>query len=406
MNAKRVIVAMLIAMAVGLGAVSSPLVVKVDAQGSAVDTSDCELLRTYPDGRQLFLCPPASSVAPTQSPTAAVQPTATEPADTSVPYPGAPLCPTHDPTAYHGLWDPVRGCHYDHFHGDDPHSVDDIFGTQFYQWAGGEISYPWQTVSPSGCLEDDCKHTGYIWLVRRDLPCTSQYADGCIVAFRALIHGMSSSNASSVRYHSAWLEAKVCRIDNPDICGIFRSGGWQDSGDLLVDGNTVIDVPNNFTRFKLHYANTGNIRFGTWYSGSPGGKEQRGGMWGVVVGMGDLWGPVDPQDPTRLQFFCQDPNLNCDHNGSRYQPHVVSVQFPPRLLAIVDPDHTGVANYEGYADRYGKPVQGCTSVSLDCVPLIIQGVPDDIQYQGRFDFREYDVLFDRQTSGWIKFPNP
>jgi len=392
-----------------LGALS----IRVEASNEAVDTSECTLLRTFPDGRRLFLCPPELGSTPTPPPiptqTAAVPTSTTAPSPTVVgqpgaPYPEAPLCATHDPRAYHTLWDPARGCHYDHHHGDDPHSVDDIFGTAYYDWAGGSISYPWQTVnSTTGCLENDCKHTGYVWLVRRDQGCFSQFGTGCVTDFRALVHAMSSAHDTSVRYHSAWVEMRICGVDAPDVCGIFRSGGWQDTGDLMIDAVPVIDYPDNNNRFKLHYAVTGNASFGTWYSGSPGGEGQRGGFWSVVVEIGDMWGPLDPADPHRMQFFCPDPTTNCASNGSRYQPHLIGLAFPPRFVQLVDPDGDRIANYQGYADRYGQPVTGCTSPGLDCVPLIFENVPMGYEYQSRFDYLEYDILFGRQTSGWIQY---
>lgn len=384
-------------------------IIQVRAANEAVDTSECTLLRTFPDGRRLFLCPPEIGATPTAtrpapSPTAPAGPTPTVVGQPGNPYPQAPLCATHDPRAYHTLWDAARGCHYDHHHGDDPHSVDDIFGTAYYGWAGGSISYPWQTVNSStGCQENDCKHTGYVWLVRRGQECFSQFGDGCVTDFRALVHAMSSAHDSSVRYHSAWVEMRVCGEDAPDVCGIFRSGGWQDTGDLMIDRAAAIDVPNNFNRFKLHYLQTGNSSFGTWYSGSPGGEEQNGGLWSVVVELGDMWGPLDPADPNRLQFFCADPMTDCAANGSRYQPHVIGLGFPPRFVRIVDPDGDGIANFNGFADRWGTPVSGCSSPGLDCVPLVIEGVPIRYMYQGRFDYREYDIFFNGETSGWIQY---
>jgi len=361
---------------------------------------------------------PSPTPEPTPEPSPTPEPTSTlEPLEAATldapqemipgpPYPEAPLCPDHDPRTYHALWDSARGCHYDHHHGDDPHAVDDIFGTDYYSWAGGSISYPWQTVNTqTGCLENDCKHNGYIWLVRRDQPCQSAYTHGCVVAFRALVHAMPSAHDTSVRYHSAWLEALVCREDDPSVCGIFRSGGWQDTGDLSIDRTRVIDYPNSFNRIKLHYLTIGNSHSGTWYAGSPGGQEQRGGMWSVAVELGDMWGPLDPADPSRVQYYCTDPSVDCRWNGSTYQPHNIAVGFPPRFRRLVDPDGNRVADYRGYADRWGTPVSGCTTVGLDCVPLIFEHVPLGYDYQGRFDYREYDVLFGRQTSGWLQPPH-
>jgi hypothetical protein len=399
----------LLCVAVVLVAALGLKVLRVRAANEAIDTSECILIRTYDDGRRLFLCPPetgptptATQVAATATPPSVATPTVV--AQPGEPYPDAPLCDSHDPRVWHALWDAARGCHYDHHHGDDPHSVDDIFGTAYYDWAGGSISYPWQTVNAqTGCLENDCKHTGYVWLVRRGQPCSSAYTDGCVTDFRALVHAMSSAHDTSVRYHSAWVEMRVCVEDSPDVCGIFRSGGWQDSGDLIIDNVRVLDYPNNYNRHKLHYLETGNSHFGAWYASSPGGEEQRGGFWQVAVEIGDMWGPLDPADPSRLQFFCPDPHMNCGWNGSSYKPEIIGLVFPPRFLATIDPDGDGFATYDGYADRYGTPVTGCTSPSLDCVPLVFENVPLGHMYQGVFDYLDYDVFFGRETSGWIQY---
>lgn len=74
---------------------------------------------------------------------------------------------------------------------------------------------------------------------------------------------------------------------------------------------------------------------------------------------------------------------------------------------MVDADRDGVAEFQGYANRFGQPVEGCSGVSLDCVPLILDGISMDVRgYQGRFGYREYDVYFGRQSSGWLQFPYP
>lgn len=346
---------------------------------------------------------PTNTPAPQPTDTPAPNPTATAVGNVQ-PYPDAPECPTHDDRAYHGLWDYERGCHYDHTHNDNPHDVDDIFGTAFYDWAGGEISYPWQTSSAAG-TENEVKHGGYGWLVRRDLPCESDFADGCITAFRAIYHGIGSNHGAYTRYHSFWLEAQVCREDAPNDCGIIRVGGWQDTGDLLVDDLTILDEPNNVNRFKLHYSGNhkpdgvGNPNFGTWYSGN----EQ---TWGqVAVQFEDMWGLVNRDgDATELHLFCDDLS-QCANNGSKIQPHVIGSAIRSRYTRLVDPDGDGYADYNGYVDRYGVPVEGCTEISLDCVPLVLEHVPLGTTYQFRGDTREYDIYFNGSPSGWIDYPN-
>jgi hypothetical protein len=59
----------------GLAALS----VRVSAANESGDTSDCTLLRTYADGRRLFLCPPELNLTATPPPTATRPATATAP---------------------------------------------------------------------------------------------------------------------------------------------------------------------------------------------------------------------------------------------------------------------------------------------------------------------------------------
>lgn len=346
---------------------------------------------------------PTKTPAPEPNSTPPAQPTVT-PAGLVDPYPEAPACATHDNRAYHGLWDSSRGCHYNHTHNDDPHLVDDIFGTDFYKWAGGEISYPWQTASAAG-TENDVKHGGYGWLVRRDLPCDSEFTDGCITAFRALYHGIGSNHGAYTRYHSYWLEAQVCREDAPTDCGIVRVGGWQDSGDLMVDNITILDEPDNVNRFKLHYSGEhqpdgiGNENYATWYSASQESWAQ------VAVQFEDMWGLINRDgDAGELHLFCDDLS-RCSNNGSRVQPHVIGAGVRNRYIALVDPDGDGYADFNGFVDRYGLPVTGCSQIDLDCIPLVLEQVPLGTLYQFRGGAREYDIYFDGKPSGWIDYPN-
>jgi hypothetical protein len=326
------------------------------------------------------------------------------PASFGPPVPTAPGCPTHNNRAYHGLWDSARNCHYNHTHKDNPHDVDDIFGTTYYQWAGGEISYPWQTSSHHG-NENDVKHGGYTWLVRRDLPCQSQFTNGCVTAFRVQVHAIGSTQDAYVRYHSFWLEAKVCRKDAPTDCGIVRTGGWTDTGDLLVDNILILDEPLNGNSFKLHYSGSylpdgvGNHNFGTWYSGS------REGWATVAVQFEDMWGLINRDgNPEPVHLFCEDLT-DCTNNGSKVQPHVIGAGIMGRYRRLVDPDRNGYADFNGYINRYGVPVTGCTTPGLDCVPLVLEHVPLGYLFQYRGTAREYDLYFGGEPSGWIEYPN-
>ena len=188
------------------------------------------------------------------------------------PYASAPPCRFHNNRAFHTLWNKVEGCHYDHHHGDNPHEVDDIFGTSLFSLMGGEISHPWQTFSTAG-YENDLKHAGYFWHVRRDLqpqPGQDRHPrqNAYIKAFRVLVHQHPSGRDAAVRFHSGVFEALVADVETGQEGYIQIPGMWVDFGHLLVDGKKAIDVGTTAEpgRHKQHHS------YGTpqiiWYGAS------------------------------------------------------------------------------------------------------------------------------------------
>lgn len=374
--------------------------------GRAQDTA-ADHIQLYVNGVLVYDNQPAAPT-PTQTP----RPTATPEPEPVAPYPDAPACPTHDDRAYHGLWDAERGCHYDHEHGDDPHEVDDIFGAWFYDVTGGEIGGPHQTSAyeneyPTG------KHHAFAWYVRRDMYddglCESQFGDGCIKAFRALVHQTNADPNAKTLDHSGAIEALVCPLNEPDDCGVYRGLFWNYTGDLLVDGNVVIDEarpPFQAPRpVKLHYYDTGQRTCGTWYPVSAFAR--------LSVEICDGWGAILPQaEPvTPAPLFCDDPGDDCRNNGTYRQPHVMSVAVFRSWFDEVDPDGDGRANFEGYADRYGRILdadgqaacEAAGGYSLDCLPVSLGNVATGIDHQFRGSYREYDLQFGGEWSGWPRF---
>ncbi len=338
------------------------------------------------------------------------------------PYAGAPLCATHNAKAFHGLWNYTLGCHYDHEHGDSPYTADDTFGTGYYTVAGGAISYPWETVH-----ENMDKHKTYKWIVREGLGCfNDQYitSPGCITDFRAQVHADMFNVVGD--YHSMALEMRVCLVADPANCGFVRLGGWQYTGDFTIDNLIVYDRPDlpylpTDTR-QIHAASVGDPRNDSWYMGMANPLSVR-----VAHRTQDNWGyyalpmtyPITtPMTLNDYHFFCDVDTVTgqapagCITNGSKRMPDVVSFQ-PGQIRSVIDPDNNLVADYQGYTDRYGNIVAGCTAISLDCIPISFENVPLPlgIWYQWRVPFtntvqvREYDFTFNGQPSGWIRFPN-
>jgi hypothetical protein len=302
--------------------------------------------------------------------------------------------------------------------------VDDIFGTRYFDSAGGDISYPWETEH-----ENHHKHETYKWYVRRDQPANNNpYTAGYIRAFRVQAHS-DLFNLSSVR-HSFAVEAQVCLKTVPNRCGIIRFGGQQHLGDLFIDAGRdripVIDTdaPPRGGPQRLHYDQAGSRASATWYGRSEGGSPMnlRRSLGGFAHETSDMWGyypkprvlPVRDLTVERDFVFFDDPALN----GSFRAPHILQLQVPRQLRPILDANRDGVANFLGYTDRYGAVVEGmtetgffgpgaCDGVSLDCVPVSLESVPipPDGAFQHRGEHREYDIYFGRRPSGWIEFPN-
>ena len=312
------------------------------------------------------------------------------------PFPEAPLCPSHDNRTWHSLWDASRGCHYDHQHGDNPHEVDDLFGTSLYGLMGGEISHPWQTFSPAG-YENDVKHAGYFWHVRRNIPAAPGQTT-YLTAFRVLVHQHPTGRDAAVRFHSGVIEA----ITN-DGGSIQIPGAWVDFGDLIIDGvlPPAIDEPNNGNRHKQHSNGPGtNI---IWYGATQtatGGQ----GFARISPSVHDVWDHTAPGNISNTTDYVCYPAGNCQSNATSLRPHLIQVQVPSTLRTLVDPDGNGRADWQGYTTRYGAPVTGCAAPSLDCVPVTLVNLRTIGSYAcdqvcGQY-CRDYDIYFNGQTSGW------
>lgn len=376
------------------------------AQQNRVKLAGQEQLTVECEGRWLVInresstkvtvdCRPLALVQATGTP----QAQAVQPAKTAAPSADIPPCSTHDPTVWHPLFDEAHNCHYDHEHKADPHRVDDIFGPVGALYKGQEISYPWQTFNDMG-TENEMKHAGYGWLVRQDMGCFSQYSDGCLTDFRVQYHAVMASVGAVTRYHSFWLEARGCRENQPEACGLIRTGGWIDFGYLLVDGEHV-PLPNDPDEIRpgaarrLHAYKKGNLHFGTWYGGNH--------LVSLALTTGRMWGHINPSNPAELHLFC--PDYQCKRNNSTMEAHIVGFSLPPEW----DSDGDGIINLKGYTNRHGELVEGCQAIGLDCVPLEIVDMPVG-SYQYRDDGHEIEVnQFDYDSSPegeyWITYPN-
>lgn len=327
------------------------------------------------------------------------------PVPSQEPYPGAPLCANHT-VGWHSLWNAELGCHYSHQHGDNPHEVDDLFGAEWLDATGGEVTIAWQP-APTDDLDYRRKHYGLFWMVRRDLPCYSQFGDGCVTAFRAEVHMLpdvydnyrNTPSGLTASRHVFRVEAIVCSEADPTDCGMIRMGGAQYLGDVLVDQAVVLDFPEPAVLnpgyrtprpVSLNYWNIGQRSVTTWYPVSEGGVSR------LAVEIGDVWSAVNPNDITEVAL------LGNGNNASHIQAHIVAFSFPRYLHPTLDPDGDGYVDYVGYNTPQGF-FTNCDPAQVMCIPAEYVHVPI-LQYQYRGDYREYDIFFDGESSDWIEYP--
>ncbi len=203
------------------------------------------------------------------------------------------LCPSHDPNKWHMLVDPVRKCHYDHQHGDDPSMVDDIFGQvgAWFGMSGTSISYPWQTFNipanatstimptASSQMENAYKHEGYTWYVRRNQWCEG--GSNCVRAFRIQLHNHGPIMDAKVRWHSFSAEVQVCSQRDQN-CGTAQFGGWIDTGILFVPPLNAFD-----------FGTSCDLGFNAVIEGKPGALAQ----FANELGLYNQFVPRNADDP-------------------------------------------------------------------------------------------------------------
>lgn len=356
--------------------------------------------------------PTATAVPPTATPDHGDHPPSPTPPPGGgriEPYPSAPACPPelHNPHEWHGIWNYEHGCHYDHEHGDDPSQLDHLFGPLGAEWGGNGLDHVFSTDGE----HNDFKHRTHKVTVRRNLPCVPVNAQGCVTDLRMMQH-LDFFNMTT-RFHSFWLEARVCSVSNPNDCGIVKRGGWLDFGPLInqTTGRQV-PVPDDAlfpfrsTNRRLHRPdNTFSVWYGMQFSSSYDGRSP--GLGNIQIGseVSHGWTYLDPNNPSNQIFHCE--NGSCRYNSSnRQQGHLVDFRLNGQLFG-------SRANASGFTDVYGIPNSSCTAAGPNCVPYSFENVRTDISYQHRDDahglrYRSYDVHFNGNTSspsGWIKFPN-
>lgn len=332
--------------------------------------------------------------------------------------------PAHNATAWHPLverrTDGSVLCTYGHDHGIAPDAGNAAEFSSRSITPDSTISGPWATTSPTNVPENgtDNKHRAYkniAWTYRW---CDSSAPEAVgLYDFSGQFH--ADANVGSVpRFHSFHIKAVPLNCTN---------GGWgqlEFSGHLdyanLVSGSTVVDTGDNTGTGcpiggDIRQANnpsSGTQDHDVWYGETTRpprancyprllANETNGeyGFESKITLQDNLqmsgFGPVDPANPTALLFFSPRAGhvgtyLATDAmNGALtgfdgYVTHCTSCEsmWP-------NAGHYYHLDYDGWTDRHGRVVAGCTTPSVDCNkltahlwtgPTWLPGEP--IKYQG------------------------
>ena len=161
----------------------------------------------------------------------------------------APLCPTHDPTKWHGLWDTAQGCHYDHEHGTFPFTgeVAAMFpGFDLFALLG---SVGVGHTNLSSAMENTHKHGGFKWNVQLHHPqqCAgfedaTTGIDGSVIEY----HGFGDyAIEAETHIHSTVALLRQCQTGNPTDYGYIFVNQLQDYGQRITPyQGMILPYPN------------------------------------------------------------------------------------------------------------------------------------------------------------------
>ncbi len=335
--------------------------------------------------------PPTQTVTPPP-----VTPTFTVPAPTGVPgdpFPGAPLCASHNDTMWHGLWNDQLGCHYDHEHGKDPHASP--LWSQYIGVIGQEVSYPWQTPN-----ENAQKHYGYKYDWRENLACTGrENSQHGVRAYLIERHSVGDySVAFQAPFHSSAGTVVICNKSGSGPDGTITVGGWQTSGQRTSPYQGVIlgfDYNAQYPGYQPYDAarepyialdcvgsdcnrTLQNVTGGSTWIFEPVNLEGNS-LLSFLFRTRDAHNVVDgnsrfgSSDNLVFLYVCSDDGgatfrqANCRNNNTTGAVHEIMGEIPnswDNLDGVVD----GRVTFEGHVDRFGN-LTTCSVQGPDCIPV-------------------------------------
>jgi len=332
------------------------------------------------------------------------------------PFPDAPLCldsgGSHDNSLFHTLWDSVRGCHYDHEHGQDPFTAEVVAtfpGFDLRELIGGVgVGH----TNPSSPMENTHKHGGFKWDVTLSHSVGCFGGEGYPTGVDAMVIQYHAFGDYSIEFesrtHSAVGLLRQCRAGNPNDFGYMFVNQLQDYGQRVVPyQGSVLPYPDapvpayeggiapyftvscfgstalcNKVPSRESALGRENSAASTWVS-APGKLTGSGSnLFALLFRVRDNYQMLDDSDqtyPFTFAWLCSadggasySPETGCSYNNTTTRVHEVIGQIPVEWdnLAGFDTDpRVGRISADGYVTRFGDLNLSCTAPGTDCHPI-------------------------------------
>jgi hypothetical protein len=341
---------------------------------------------------------------------------------TEISIPDVPLCPTHDPTRWHGLWDLTGGCHYDHEHGTSPFTPEVAAAFPGFDLhallCGVEIGH----CVPSSPMEHTHKHGGFKWNVLVGHPHGCEGHEGSPIGIDASVIEYHAFGDYSIefgaRIHSALALMRQCRVENPGDYGYVFIDQHVDYGQRVsgYQGMVLPYADNPFPSYPSGAApyftldcifceskadtrqailDTDSNTSSTWTSDPRELVGSGSHLFEILFRVRDTYQVLDRRDlefPFTFVWLCsQDEGLTyaaqagCRYNNSTTAVHEVNGTIPAAWdnLPGFDANPTiGRITADGYVTHFGELNLSCVAAGMDCHPIKL--VNAFVGYYGSF----------------------
>lgn len=334
-----------------------------------------------------------------------------------LPYRGAPACPDigagHDTSKFHTLWDGVRGCHYDHEHGQNPFVPEVTAAFPDFDLRALLCYVEVGHCNPSSPIENLDKHGGYKWQVNVPAPqgCTVGFEGGTIAIDADVIQFHSFGPQAvelEARNHSSIAVLRECRPDDPADKGYIYVAQLQEFGERCIpyQGLTA-PYPTNFSppwdcasgpywsagciaplancapsrQYILDHNQNVNSVVTSKNTGS-GVRPPGSTLLTFLYRSRDNYQVLDGSDlvhPFTWLWVCSSDGgltynpVGCRYNNSTLTIHEVKGTIPAAWDGLAGWDtepEAGRVTAQGFVTRYGEIAPDCTGPSgLDCQPI-------------------------------------